>query len=155
MTLRQCNFEFAQYSERGIPICSTTEIINKPLNYEFRGFVHFNQNVYRAIMHHLKNRPYMESSQRSGFSLAVEINLDFVMWGMLHNGLTKDRLIGLRVLVVALTQTKVKIELNVLLHIWSPFVLTRHSVTNLFMVINLNPRFLMKPTNILKYLLRM
>ena len=61
MTLRKCNFELEQYSERDHPKGVTTEIINKPLNCEFRGFLHLNQNEARAIMHHLKNRPCIES----------------------------------------------------------------------------------------------
>lgn len=54
MILRKCNFELEQYSERDHPKGVTTEIINKPLNYEFRGFLHLNHNEARAIMHHLK-----------------------------------------------------------------------------------------------------
>lgn len=64
MTLRKCNFELENYSERGIPNGSTTEIINKPLNHQFGGFLHFNQNDARVITHHLKNRPCIESGQK-------------------------------------------------------------------------------------------
>lgn len=53
MTLRKCNFEFEQYSEGDHSKSVTTEITNKPLNYEFGGFLHFNQNEARAMMHHL------------------------------------------------------------------------------------------------------
>jgi hypothetical protein len=51
------------YSERGSKR-TTTGFINKPLNLEFRGLLHFNQNCARAIMHQLKYRSCKESMQR-------------------------------------------------------------------------------------------
>jgi hypothetical protein len=70
---------------------ATTEIIYKPLSM-LRGLLHFNQN--ERTDYHV---PFKKSAlQRvdsnlmefwtAFFSLAIEINLDFVMWGMNANG---------------------------------------------------------------------
>lgn len=45
MTLRKCIFDNENYSERGSrELGATTEIIYKPWNQNFWGFLHFNQN---------------------------------------------------------------------------------------------------------------
>ena len=82
MTLRKCNFELEQYSERDHSKSVTTEIINKPFCYNRRVFY-----ISTRMKHGLLCTTYeigLAESRKQGtrFSLAIEINLGFsVMWG--------------------------------------------------------------------------
>ncbi len=78
---------YENYSERGHPLGATTEIINKPLNHNFRGFyistriahgLLYNVPLKKSALHRVDSN-LMEFCNGI-FSLAIEINLDFVIW---------------------------------------------------------------------------
>ncbi|QGY47876.1 hypothetical protein GM418_30735 [Maribellus comscasis] len=93
----------------GLPIGTTTVIINRPLKLDFKGFFHFNQNAPRALKAPFKKSvtqrvwsKIAEVSFGEQHALATVVNwlgknrvnylnsiLDVLMWGIGYNGWCK------------------------------------------------------------------